>query len=83
MTAGRAERERLSIELDRDLMGKLRSAAEERAVSIPDFVVHVLRQTMAESDETAPAEWARVSARSFARDWDSEEDAAYDVLAQG
>ena len=84
MAAHRAERESLSIELERELMGKVRSAAEERAVSVPDFVVHVLRAAVTNvADEPASSEWARLSARAFARDWNSEDDAAYDAVAQG
>lgn len=83
MASHRAERESLSIELERDLMGKVRSAAEQRAISVPDFVVRVLRKAVANPDEPASAEWARLSAQSFARDWDSGEDAAYDAVPQG
>lgn len=84
MSAQRAEREHLSIELDHDLLGKVRSAAEVQSMSVPDFVVNVLRQTVTSlADQADAPAWARLSAPSFARDWDSEEDAAYDAVAQG
>ncbi len=82
MTASSAERENLSVELERELMGQIRNAAAGRAISVPDFVVEVLRQAVIVDirNDTSSVEWARLSARSFARDWDSDEDEVYDRL---
>ncbi|MBI4494073.1 MAG: hypothetical protein HY690_14895 [Chloroflexi bacterium] len=83
-TGGRA-RARLSIDVEPELRRRIKIAAAERDLSVKDYVVAVLRRALeAEGHLQTPAEgmaWAQLSARSFARDWESEEDQVYDRLA--
>ena len=73
---------RLTIELEPELGRRIEAAAAERRVSVSDYVVAALRGALdgdraaRASDEAAA--WSRLSADSFARDWESEADAAYD-----
>lgn len=54
-------------------------------VSVRDYVIAALRRALtaagAEGEDESRA-WSRLSEAVFARDWDSEEDSAYDDLAQ-
>ena len=79
-----SRRARLSIDVGPELRRQIELAAAERNVSVCDYVVAILRRALAgERDEASPEArgWAQLSARSFARDWESEEDRAYDRLA--
>lgn len=83
-TSGEGRRARLSIDVEPELRRKIKIAAAERDLSIRDYVVTVLRRALtADERSRAPAEdaaWAHLSAGSFARDWESEEDQVYDRL---
>ncbi|MBI2912108.1 MAG: hypothetical protein HYY05_08185 [Chloroflexi bacterium] len=84
MTATHERRARLSIDVEPELRKRIKIAAAERELSIRDYVVNLLRQAVAEDEQTRSretADWARLSARSFARDWVSKEDEAYDSLS--
>ena len=76
---------RLAINLDPYLAHRVGIAAAERNASVRDYIVSVLRVTVAqgriESDRAKAQAWSRLSSRSFARDWDSDADAIYDELA--
>jgi plasmid stability protein len=73
-------RSRLSIDVDPELRRRIRVAAASRDLSIRDYVEGIIREALAaESEEDGG--WTAVSARSFARDWCSEEDAVYDSIA--
>ncbi len=82
---GRPRRARLSIEVEPELRRRIKIVAAQKDLSIRDYIEGVLRRALeAEESEEAESEgkaWSRPSARSFARDWDSEEDQAYDRLA--
>ena len=75
----------LLIDLEPELGRDLERAAAQQMMSVPDFVVAVLRRVLdAEADgesHSDRAEWMRVSTASFARDWQSEEDRVYDELS--
>jgi hypothetical protein len=75
----------LAIEIEPELRSRIVAAAAERGMSVRDYVVAALRETL---DGTGPgraggdaAEWTRLPSRSFARDWESDADAVYDDLA--
>lgn len=74
----------MTIEIAPELRTRI-AAAAERGVSERDYVVAVLRAALdRDGTETVPSdarEWARLSAPSFARDWNSDADAIYDDLA--
>jgi plasmid stability protein len=78
------ERVRLSIDLDPELRQKMESAAAKHDVSVADYVLGILQRALAEEEHAAStsagAAWGRISARSFARDWQSDEDKVYDDL---
>ena len=78
-------RARLSIDIDPELRERIKGAAAERDLSIRDYVLTILRRALdAEWRSEAPEEsrrWAQLSAASFARDWESEEDQVYDRLS--
>ena len=78
------ERFRLTIEIEPDLRRRLETAAAERGVPVRDYVVGALREALGSDRSKSAADeaaWSRLSARSFARDWESDADAAYDDLA--
>ena len=79
------EGSRLTIEVEPELGRRIEAAAAERRVSVGDYVVAALREAL-DGDRAARASgeataWSQLSARSFARDWESDADAAYDDLA--
>ena len=78
------QRMSLTIDVEPDLRRQIEHAAATRDLSVRDYVVAVLEQATAaeasgESRENQ-GEWAQLSARSFARDWQSDEDRVYDNL---
>ena len=81
---GGARRARLSLDVEPELRRRIKIVAAQKDISVRDYVVAILRQALeAEDRSEAPVEraaWSRLSARPFARDWDSEEDRAYDEL---
>lgn len=77
-------RARLSIDIEPELRKRLKIAAAEKEMSVREYVVGLLKQALAAEERSKPAEeegWARLSARSFARDWASAEDQVYDALS--
>jgi hypothetical protein len=83
MTTGRgARRARLSIDVEPELRRKIKVISAQKDLSVRDYIVSILRRALEEEAAApAPAEasgWAQLSTRSFARDWESEEDSAYD-----
>ena len=80
----RSQRARLSIEVGPELQQKLETAAAQHGRSVHDYVVSLLRRAVGEQEHNDPQAigiaWSRASVRSFARDWKSEEDKAYDQL---
>ncbi len=85
MPVSNEQRARLSIDVTPELRRRLKIAAAARDLSVRAYVEAILRQALeAEEHGQSPAEraaWSRLSARSFARDWESAEDAVYDRLA--
>jgi hypothetical protein len=85
MSASNERRARLSIDVEPELRRRVKLAATARDLSIREYVEATLRRALeAEGQGETPAAgaaWSRLSARSFARDWESEEDQAYDRLA--
>ena len=77
------DRARLSIDIDADLRRRIKIAAAERDLSIRDLVVSILTNALAASESAERQAWSALSTRSFARDWESESDQAYDALGQG
>ena len=85
MTAsGQRPRSRLSIEIEPELRRRIEIAASGRDISVREFVVAAVRRAVAAAERDGrtadDAEWVRLSARSFARDWQSEEDRVYDDI---
>ena len=85
LTKGANQRVRLAIDVEPELRRKIKVAAAERDLSVRDFVVAILRRALIAEEQTDSRdegrEWSTLSASSFARDWDSPEDQAYDGLA--
>ena len=79
------QRIRLSIEVEPELRRQIETAAADSDVSVHDYVISIPRQAVAEDESNdTPGEivaWARLSARSFARDWESDADRVYDHLS--
>lgn len=74
-------RVRLSLEVEPELHRRVKLAATRRDMTIREYVVGILEESAGDEvggqTETLP----RMSASAFARDWDSEEDRAYDGLS--
>ena len=87
MTTPNERSAHLTIAVAPELRQRLQAAAAAHQLSLPEYIETVLQQALAvEERDTAAteaerADWSRLSARSFARDWDSEEDAVYDRRA--
>ncbi len=84
ISSAERRRTRLSIEIEPELRREIESAAAENALSLHDYIVAVLRRALGEEQNNFLATnqaWAQLSARSFARDWDSDEDHVYDHLS--
>lgn len=78
-------RARLSIEIEPELQQKIKDAAEDKNLSVRDYVLTILQRALDEHERTTTDEhdvaWTRLSAGAFARDWDSDEDRVYDRLS--
>jgi hypothetical protein len=74
----------LLIELEPGLGREVERAAERQHMLVTDFVVEALRRVLAteigDGSGSDRAEWSQLSAASFARDWQSDEDRVYDQL---
>ncbi len=79
-----SEHRSLSIEVGPELRRKIEVAAAKQELPLRDYIIEVLDRATAESvDPDASVDnevWAKLSARSFARDWASDEDSVYDQL---
>lgn len=79
-----SEHRSLSIEVGPELRRKIEVAAAKQELPLRDYIIEVLDRATAESVEpdvsTDSEIWAKLSARSFVRDWASEEDSVYDQL---
>jgi hypothetical protein len=75
----------LLIDVEPELRRRIELAASERNVSVRDFVANILRRAVETHDDNNLAleamAWRQASASSFAREWDSDEDAVYDHLS--
>ena len=84
MGSGTGQRVRLSVDIELELRKRLKLVATERAMTVHDYVVDLLRHALTEAErERAEAEssnWTPLSAQAFARDWESEADRVYDRL---
>lgn len=78
-------RTRLSVAIEPDLRRRIERAAANQNLSVPDYVVAVLHQATAidgdDESSTGSTAWPQLAMRSFARDWESAEDAVYDHLS--
>jgi hypothetical protein len=79
MATNARRRSRLSVDVDPDVRRRLKVEAASRDLSIRSYLEGVIRKALADK-RNADKSWAALSARSFARDWGSEEDSAYDSL---
>jgi hypothetical protein len=75
------QRLRLSIEVEPELRRQIETAAADRDVSVHDYIISILKRAVVEDESDEAVGWARLSARSFARDWESEADQVYDHLS--
>jgi uncharacterized protein (DUF1778 family) len=73
-------RPRLSIEIEPQLRRRLRIAAAQRDVSIREFVLAAVEQALKANESLEAKDWSALSVPSFARDWNSDADSAYDPL---
>jgi plasmid stability protein len=80
MTTSAKRRSRLSIDVDPDLRRRIKVAAASHDQSIRDYVEGLIREALA-AEPDGDRSWSSLSARSFARDWNSEEDSVYDQPA--
>lgn len=75
----------LEIEIDAELRRRLEAAAAQRGLPVRDDVVSVIRRVVDDGSSPArspiDADWSRLSATVFARDWKSDADAVYGNLA--
>ncbi len=82
MEAGEKRRRvRLSLEVEPELHRRVKIAATRRDMTIKDYVVGLLEEASEAYEDGLTAPVSRMSVPAFARDWESEEDSAYDRLA--
>jgi len=84
-TDTRSNEGRSVIDLDPELQHRIEAAAAKRNLSVGDYMVGVVQDALVvEPDQQPGLQKAtgegRLSARSFARDWKSPEDQAYDAV---
>ncbi len=84
MAVPNERRARLTIDVSPELRRQIKVAAAIRDLSVREFVEAALLRALTEQgrseDQVEQRAWSQLSAQSFARDWDSEEDAVYDQL---
>lgn len=73
-------RVRIVADVDPELRRRVKVAAASGDRTISEWVEEALRRELEREDSETGA-ISRLSAPSFARDWDSEEDSGYDRLA--
>lgn len=73
-------RVRLSADVDAELRRQVRIAAASSDRSVSEWIEAAVRHEL-EREEVQTAPISRASAPAFGRDWDSEDDAVYDELA--
>ncbi len=80
-----APRARLSIDVEPELRRRVKVAAAQKDLSVREYLVAIVRRALEEEERESPEDesrrWAGVSARAFARDWESDEDRVYDQLS--
>jgi len=79
------ERVRLSADVEPELRRRVRVAAAKSDLKVSDWIAEAVRRELEreeneEEQVSRTAYIAQVSARSFERDWASEDDAVYDDL---
>jgi hypothetical protein len=79
-TREKGRRVRLSLEVEPELHRRVKIAATRRDMTIKDYVAGLLEEAAEADEEGRTATVSRMSASAFARDWESEEDSAYDEL---
>jgi len=77
------ETARLSIDVAPALRARVKIAATRQGVILREYCLTAIQErlrhdTLLHEEESA---WARLSARAFARDWNSDEDGIYDSLS--
>jgi hypothetical protein len=86
VVATSGSRVRLSVDVTPELRRRVKIAAAERDQSTRDFVVAAIERALAGGRSggrrSADPEWSQLSSSVFARDWESDEDRAYDDLPQ-
>ncbi len=73
----------LTVSVEPELRKQIERVAAERDQSVAEFVVAALQRAVSVKNGDVLAKgssWAQLSARAFARDWDSDEDRVYDDL---
>lgn len=80
-TGEKGRRVRLSLEVEPELHRRVKIAATRRDMTIKDYVVGLLEEASEVGEDELAAPVSRMSLSTFARDWESEEDSAYDRLA--
>ncbi len=79
------ERVRLSADVDPELRRRVRVAAAASDRKVSDWIAEAVKRELdreeLENAQEASTSISHLSVRSFKRDWDSEDDAVYDQLA--
>ena len=73
-------RSHLSLDIEPELHQKIAAVAAAHGVPLHDYIVTILQRALDADEAGDGVAWARLSARSFARDWDSDADQVYDSL---
>jgi len=74
---GGSAQARVNIEVDLELQRRLEIAAAQCDVTVREYVLAAMEHALQAEDRD---DWGRLSEPSFARDWDSAADAAYDLI---
>lgn len=75
---------RLSIDVAPTMRTRLKIAAARKGTTLRDYCLQAIERQLEQEeqveDRTEGLDWARLSAKVFARDWKSAEDSVYDRL---
>jgi len=85
-TDTRSDWGRIIIDLDPELQRQIEAAAAQRNLSVRDYMMIAVQDALVMEPDQEPGrqnatQEGRLSARSFARDWESPEDQVYDALS--
>ena len=78
-----AKTRRVDIDVAPALRTRLKIAATRQGVTLREYCLDAIQERLEREAPQDDRTWSRLSSAAFARDWNSEEDSAYDDLSSG